>query len=100
MFSEVIAFPVNLLRNVSLWDQSIEKYVPSIVFKIYRFVIHYVFVGVGVACESVHLKAYETFEVWEMPSTIKFWHLDIEITLYDYRLFFFVSFLKRVGILR
>lgn len=63
MFSDVIAFPIALLRIVGIWDQSIEKYVPLVVFKIYRFLIQYIFVSVAAICETVHLKAFESFEV-------------------------------------
>lgn len=64
MYSQTIAFPILLLRNIAVWDESIDKRVPLVVFKVYRFLIRYMFVYCGSICETVHLKAYESFEVW------------------------------------
>lgn len=63
MFSDVIAFPIDLLRNAAIWDHSIETLMPLRVFKVYKFFIRYIIVYVAVICETVHLKAYESFEV-------------------------------------
>lgn len=63
MFSDVIAFPIDLLRNAAVWNKSIEKLMPLPAFKVYRFIIRYIFVYVAVVCETVHLKAFESFEV-------------------------------------
>lgn len=63
MFSDVIAFPIDLLRNAAIWNKSIEKLMPLPAFKVYRFVIRYIFVYVACVCETVHLKAFESFEV-------------------------------------
>lgn len=63
MFSNIIALPIALLRIVSVWDESIERYVPPTVFKVYGFLIRFIFVYVSAICESVHLKAFESFEV-------------------------------------
>lgn len=64
MFSDILDFPIDLLRNAAIWDDSIEKLMPLRAFKVYRFCIRYIFVYVAVICETVHLKAYESFEVW------------------------------------
>lgn len=63
MFSEIISFPIKLLRNVTIWEESIGKHVPLAVFKVYRFLIRYIFVYIPVILESIHLKAFESFEV-------------------------------------
>lgn len=75
MFSQVIAFPISLLRNVSVLDESINKHVPLVVFKVYQFLFRYMFICVGSICETVQLKTYESLHTSE-----RFWFVLISWT--------------------
>lgn len=71
-----------LLRFISVWNESIEKYVPLPVYKFYRFLIQYIFVSVAAGCETIHLKAFESFEVWNAKYSqvsMSYWHTNFTI---------------------